>query len=124
MIKLDAFSISTSAVAGGGGLLFKIINSPFVDLYAAGRGLIIWFTPPISSYSPDYADQASYRIMVWLASAGAEVAPVSFFALSFEITFFAKIDIPIASIIGSPGGLDISFSGFVFVLWGGIHLYF
>jgi hypothetical protein len=97
-----------TTLAGGGGALLKIINIPFVDLYTAARVLVIRPQIPLPS------------MITWLVAAGLEVAPLPFFALSFETTLFVsvKFAVPGAGLGGS------AYHEFPFIFGGAIHAYF
>lgn len=114
MISIGTGPVPVSILAGGASVLLKIINIPFLDLYTAGRVLVI--RPDI----PAYLATEVPSVIAWFVATGLEIVPVRFFALSFETTFFVSLDVTI------PGaGLgDLVYRGFTFVLGGAIHMYF
>jgi len=115
MISISAGPAPVSILAGGAGVLLKIINIPFVDLYTAGRVMVV--RPEIPSY---IATEVPY-VIAWFVATGLEVAPVRFFAVSFETTFFTSFDVAIP---GTELG-SLRYSGFFPPVLGvAIHLYF
>ncbi len=110
---LTVISDGYTILAGGGGALLKIIDIPFVDLYTAGRVLVI--RPQIPLYPV-----AMPSVIAWFIAAGLEVTPLPFFALSFETTLFVSMDLRIPG----AGVGDLVYHDFTFIFGGAIHAYF